>query len=311
MAERDRYRNDERWNRDADWGRGRSSDSSDDDSRRRFSEDDQFGRSTSDFGRSSPSRGDFGRGNFGRGDFDTDFERNRNLGSGYTGSPNDHGRGYDRSTRDRPISQDQRGTYGGLGYGGSSSGESSGEGRSHGYDSYGRDQYGRSYGAHSPYEGHWRSQGRSDLKRDPGQDDRGFIERAADTVSSWFEGDEQPSHRGRGPKGYARSDDRIREDVSDRLGDDWMVDAREVEVTVMSGEVTLVGTVTSRDQRRRAEDVAESVSGVKHIQNNLRIIASSGAGNVGTASSGSDTSGSDTSRSESSSGSTRKGGTSG
>jgi len=306
MAERDRYRNDERWNRDADWGRGRSSDSSDDDSRRRFSEDDQFGRSRSDFGRSSPSRGDFGRGNFGRGDFDPDFERNRNLGSGYRGSPNDYGRGYDRSTRDRPISQDQRGTYGGLGYGGSSSGESSGEGRSHGYGSYGRDQYGRSYGPHSPYEGHWPSQGRSDLQRDPGQDDRGFIERAADTVSSWFEGDEQRSHRGRGPKGYARSDDRIREDVSDRLGDDWMVDAREVEVTVMSGEVTLVGTVTSRDQRRRAEDVAESVSGVKHVQNNLRISASSGAGNVGTASPGSDTS-----RSESLSGSTRKGGTSG
>jgi hypothetical protein len=29
--------------------------------------------------------------------------------------------------------------------------------------------------------------------------------------------------------------------------------------------------VTSREQRRRAEDVAESVSGVTHVQNNLRV----------------------------------------
>jgi hypothetical protein len=35
--------------------------------------------------------------------------------------------------------------------------------------------------------------------------------------------------------------------------------------------VTLTGTVTSREQRRRAEDIAESVSGVTHVQNNLRV----------------------------------------
>lgn len=78
-------------------------------------------------------------------------------------------------------------------------------------------------------------------------------------------------YRGRGPKGYLRSDDRIREDVCDRLTDDPYIDASEVEVAVTSGEVTLGGTVESRAARRRAEELAESLSGVKHVQNNLRV----------------------------------------
>ena len=111
-------------------------------------------------------------------------------------------------------------------------------------------------------------------------DDRGFIERASDEVASWFGDedaerrrrmDEQGEHRGRGPKGYARSDDRIREEICDRLTDDPMIDASEVEVTVSSGEVTLAGTVDRREIRRRAEDLAERISGVNHVQNNLRV----------------------------------------
>ncbi len=78
-------------------------------------------------------------------------------------------------------------------------------------------------------------------------------------------------HRGRGPKGYTRSDDRIREDVNDRLTDDPYVDASEVEVSVSNCEVTLTGTVDSREAKRRAEDCAERVSGVTHVQNNLRV----------------------------------------
>jgi BON domain len=49
-------------------------------------------------------------------------------------------------------------------------------------------------------------------------------------------------------------------------------------VSVVSGEVTLSGTVNSRDQRRRAEDIAESVSGAKHVQNNIRVSDSTTAG---------------------------------
>ena len=78
-------------------------------------------------------------------------------------------------------------------------------------------------------------------------------------------------HRGRGPRGYSRSDDRVREDINDRLTDDSYVDASEIDVTVSSGEVTLTGTVDNRMTKRRAEDIAESISGVRHVQNNLRV----------------------------------------
>jgi osmotically-inducible protein OsmY len=76
---------------------------------------------------------------------------------------------------------------------------------------------------------------------------------------------------GRGPRGYQRSDDRIREDVCDRLSDDPWVDASEVEVSVRGGEVTLSGNVRDRSDRRRVEDVIENVSGVREVHNTLRV----------------------------------------
>jgi hypothetical protein len=82
---------------------------------------------------------------------------------------------------------------------------------------------------------------------------------------------QEGSHRGRGPRGYQRPDERILEDVSDRLTDDPHVDASEIEVRVENREVTLNGTVASRFEKRHAEDVAESVPGVAHVQNNLRV----------------------------------------
>jgi Flp pilus assembly secretin CpaC len=59
--------------------------------------------------------------------------------------------------------------------------------------------------------------------------------------------------------------------VNDRLTDDPHVDASEIEVSVQNREVTLTGTVRSRVEKRHAEDIAESVSGVTHVQNNLRV----------------------------------------
>ena len=94
-------------------------------------------------------------------------------------------------------------------------------------------------------------------------------------------------HRGRGPKNYTRSDDRIREDVNDRLSDDDWLDATEIEVQVSSCEVTLTGSVDSREDRRRAEDLAEQVSGVKHVQNNLRVNQSTTQAGANTATTGS------------------------
>jgi hypothetical protein len=50
-------------------------------------------------------------------------------------------------------------------------------------------------------------------------------------------------------------------------------------VEVSGREVTLSGQVDSRMAKRRAEDIAESVSGVTHVQNNLRV-RSSGEGSA-------------------------------
>jgi hypothetical protein len=77
-------------------------------------------------------------------------------------------------------------------------------------------------------------------------------------------------HRGRGPRGYRRSDDRIREDVCDLLTDDPRIDATDIEVVVQNGELTLSGTVNTRAEKRRAEDLGESVTGVRDVHNRLR-----------------------------------------
>jgi hypothetical protein len=87
----------------------------------------------------------------------------------------------------------------------------------------------------------------------------------------------QGQHRGRGPKGYQRSDERIREEVCETLSDDGWLDASNVEVIVREGEVTLSGHVTSRQDKRRAVDLIENLSGVKDVHNNLRVGGESAA----------------------------------
>jgi len=76
---------------------------------------------------------------------------------------------------------------------------------------------------------------------------------------------------GRGPKGYVRSDERIKEDVSDRLEQHGEIDASEIEVQVSHGEVTLEGTVEDRRTKRLAEDIIEICPGVKQVHNRIRV----------------------------------------
>lgn len=118
-----------------------------------------------------------------------------------------------------------------------------------------------------------------------GEEPRTWWDRTQDEVSSWFGDDDarrrrewderradlKAEHRGHGPKGYKRSDSRIEEDVNDRLTDDPYLDASDITVSVKDSEVTLSGTITRREDKRRAEDLAELVSGVTHVQNNLRV----------------------------------------
>jgi hypothetical protein len=76
---------------------------------------------------------------------------------------------------------------------------------------------------------------------------------------------------GRGPKGYQRSDERIREDVCERLSEEGEVDASDIEVTVAGAEVTLDGEVDGKEEGRLAEELAEGTPGVRHVNNNLRV----------------------------------------
>jgi hypothetical protein len=80
------------------------------------------------------------------------------------------------------------------------------------------------------------------------------------------------SFRGRGPKGYQRSDDRIRDDVSDAFTDDHDLDATHIEVAVASGAVTLTGAVANSQQKRRASDLAERCTGVQNVRNDIEIV---------------------------------------
>ena len=103
--------------------------------------------------------------------------------------------------------------------------------------------------------------------------DRGYDDREGHPSRGWniARDADRPSYRGRGPKNYQRSDDRIREDVCERLTMDHDVDASEVEVSVREGIVVLEGSVRERHAKRIAEDICESVRGVKDVQNNLRV----------------------------------------
>lgn len=111
--------------------------------------------------------------------------------------------------------------------------------------------------------------------------DRDWWDKTTDEVSSWF-GDEGAAHRrdldrvtgphwGKGPKGYKRSDDKIKDDIEEKLYHDSFIDASDIEVSVSDGDVTLSGTVDNKQTKRRAEDCADRVTGVKDVSNHLRI----------------------------------------
>jgi osmotically-inducible protein OsmY len=84
-------------------------------------------------------------------------------------------------------------------------------------------------------------------------------------------------HYGKGPKGYQRSDERLKELICERLREDPHIDPSEVTINVQGGKVTLEGTVDSRQQKNAIEDVAEQF-GVQDVQNNLRVQRTSQAG---------------------------------
>jgi hypothetical protein len=85
------------------------------------------------------------------------------------------------------------------------------------------------------------------------------------------QGQSRGQFRGKGPKDWTRSDERIREEVCELLSDADDIDASEITVKVENGEVILDGTVDSRWVKREAEDVIWRARGVKDVQNHLRV----------------------------------------
>jgi hypothetical protein len=78
-------------------------------------------------------------------------------------------------------------------------------------------------------------------------------------------------YRNRGPLNYRRSDSRIAEDVNDRLMLNDDLDPSAMQVQVENGEVLLTGVVQTRYEKRLAEHIADSVAGVKDVDNRLSI----------------------------------------
>lgn len=88
------------------------------------------------------------------------------------------------------------------------------------------------------------------------------------------------NHVGKGPKNYRRSDERLKEEISEQLKQHGDVDASDIEIEVSEGVVTLKGEVSDRNEKRCAEDCAANVSGVEDVTNQLRVRSSSSRENT-------------------------------
>ncbi len=123
-------------------------------------------------------------------------------------------------------------------------------GRSHGYR-----ERGPAYDHTREHEREWRFE----------REARGYRERgpAYDSVRG--------PHAGKGPRGWGRSDERVRDDVCERIARAGWIDASDVEVEVRDGEVRLSGTVMGRDEKRAIADIAEEARGVRDVLNRLRV----------------------------------------
>lgn len=240
------------------------------DMNRRFDRGSDFDRSSS-FGSEGRDRDDYRRSNIENSRYGTesDFSPGSNIGSGM-GSMGS----LDRSSSwgvqgDRDLYGDY-GSYGmGMGMGRQSRTDDLSIGQSH----WGRGQYqdwsdrdnssrdfsNRDYSSRDYSSRDNRRLGMRD--RDNDRHESNFFERIGEKVGEFF---------GKGPKGYKRSDDRIREDVSEALWAHPRIDASEVEVDVKDGVVTLSGTVTERRMKRLIEDEIDNLPGVRDVINNVR-----------------------------------------
>lgn len=218
-----------------------------------------------------------------RGDYDTGYRSNPRFGG--QGHARDGGRYYGDDGRQRLYRSDAESRHGGYD-----------EGRRFATrdadNRWAREMHRPVSGGTGGYD--YEERGYGDGGRHARDHDRDFEDRARDAgeffrrtgerVKNWFNdatrdederGRYDAGHRGRGPQGYKRSDERVSEDAHQRLTDDPWLDASTINVAVSGSEVTLTGTVSSREGKHRAERIVEDISGVEHVQNNLRVEAGS------------------------------------
>jgi len=68
-----------------------------------------------------------------------------------------------------------------------------------------------------------------------------------------------------------RPDAQLAQELQEILSKDPELDSTEIEVEVEGGAVTLRGVVDSSDARLLAEELVESVTGVREVHNNLKV----------------------------------------
>jgi osmotically-inducible protein OsmY len=147
--------------------------------------------------------------------------------------------------------------------------------RSQGYSSQQLSQPSyRSQGYSSSQRNDWGSQPSYDSQKRWAAQDQSYGQ--GQYGQSYGQTQSQGRFSGLGPKGYKRSDERIKEDVCEALTHDSELDASNIDVEVKEGTITLSGTVDSRSIKHHAEICIERLSGVKDIINNLRVDTSSG-----------------------------------
>lgn len=197
--------------------------------------------------------------------------RERGEGYGQFGGPGmTRGQGYYASQRARG-GQNWQGRYGNV--------ESSRSGDASGYAGYPQYQSDESAGG-APGGWHGGTEWGYESGRQRSQYSSGgeFGGRSGTWGGSGSQTGQQQSQRyGRGPKGYNRTDERIREEICDRMMAATHYDKDEIEVSVQGGEVTLSGTVCCRSDKFAAEETAESVMGVSDVINQLRVKRSEGS----------------------------------
>lgn len=80
------------------------------------------------------------------------------------------------------------------------------------------------------------------------------------------------NYYGFGPKGYRRSDQKLKDEARLLLNQDPILDSSNINIEVFNNVIYLRGFVDSRKDKKRAELLIEDIFGIEDIQNQLKIM---------------------------------------